>query len=432
MKNKVLIYARYLVALTVFVLCFLAFYGHFYRLKIFDIELVSALQSGMLSGFGLGMILFLAIIILTLVFGRIYCGALCPLGIFQEILMFLFKPFYRKRQNKVQKHYLFHYFLAAVLFGSFFGGTVVLLRFIEPYVLVAQALSGVCYGIGFMAVLAVLVFYKKRFFCTNICPVGALLGFISRFAVFKIRMDEDKCKICGVCAKSCPVGAIDFKNHGINNETCIKCFKCLSSCQHGALYYGAKKQEPVKFSPKRRELILCGLAAATFGAAFKGGMALAKMAGDKVKKVILPAGAKNPKDFANRCLNCNLCVANCPRKIIQKATADISFVHLDYGKKSYCGFNCHKCSEVCPSGAIKRISLKEKQRTKIAQAVVDTDKCFKCGLCVMECPKHIIVKERGEFPQIFFDKCIGCGKCATVCPAKAITIKPIDEQITLK
>jgi len=103
---------------------------------------------------------------------------------------------------------------------------------------------------------------------------------------------------------------------------------------------------------------------------------------------------------------------------------------LDYGKK-YCNYNCHKCSTVCPSGAIKRISLEEKRRTKIATAVVHTDICIQCGLCVRECPRGIIMKEFGDFPQIAADKCIGCGACASMCPVKAITIEPVNEQIIL-
>lgn len=432
MKNKILIYGRFLIAIAVLVLCGLAFYRHTYPLKIFDLQFTAALQSGLVSGFGLGLILFAVLIVITLLFGRVYCGALCPLGLYQELLTILFKPFYKKRKGAKEpmKHYVFAYLLAAILFGALCGGTAVLLRMLDPYSVAGNAMSGACFGIGFAIALAVLVFFKKRFFCTNICPVGAILGLISRFSLFKIRIDTDKCKMCSLCARSCPCGSIDFKNHTVNNETCVKCFKCLNHCGHSALYYGLPKSKPAEFSIKRRQLLTSGAVLVLFGAAFKGGIELTKKIVTKVKQVILPAGSGTPEEFANRCLNCNLCVQNCPMKIIKKATADTPFVHLDYGD-TYCDFNCHKCSQVCPSGAIKRISLKEKQNTKIANAVIDEDVCIKCGICATECPKKIIIKEDGELPIIQFDQCIGCGKCASVCPVKAIKIEPTPKQITL-
>lgn len=431
MKNKILIYARFFIVLTMLVLCILAFLRKFYPIKIFDIQLIAALQSSFISGFGLSAVLLLIIIISTLLFGRIYCSALCPLGIYQELLSILFKPFYKKRKFQPVKHHVFAYFFAAVLFGTFFGGTIAFLRLLDPYSITGNALSGALFGLGFIIALAVLVFFKKRFFCTNICPVGIVLGLISRFSVYKIRINTDKCTMCTLCAKSCPCGSIDFKNHTVNNETCIKCFKCLPYCKHGALYYGLEqtKQTP-KFNIKRRQFLISLFALTIFGCAFKGGMDFSKKIISKIKNVILPAGSRHVSDFANRCLNCNLCVQNCPQKIIKPATKDIPFIHIDY-KNSYCKFNCNKCSSVCPSGAIERINLKQKQNIKIANAVINEDVCIQCGVCAYECPKQIIIKKRGQFPIVQFDKCIGCGKCATVCPVKAISLEAVSKQINL-
>jgi len=430
MKSRILRAIKTVVALCVAVLCFLAFFKHTYLLKFFDIQFVAAVQSSFITVSVISLILLAFILILTLIFGRIYCSMLCPLGIFQDFLMFLFKPFYKKRSIKAQKHHLFAYFFAAILFGMVFGGTVFLLRLFDPYSIAGNALSGATYGIIFISVLAVLVFFKKRFFCTNICPVGAVLGIISRFSLFKIRLDAKKCKMCSLCARICPTGSIDYENHKVDNETCIKCFKCLTHCQHHAINYSLPESKPQPFSPKRRQLIIGGTCLALLGVAYKSGLYLSQFIAEKIKKVIIPAGSGKLSNFANRCLNCNLCVKNCPMKIIKPATKDVPFVHLDYGKK-YCNYDCHKCSEVCPSGAIKRISLEEKRRTKIATAVVHTDTCIQCGLCVHECPRKIIVKEFGDFPQIDADKCIGCGACASMCPVKAIAIEPVDEQIIL-
>ncbi|MBQ8464627.1 MAG: 4Fe-4S binding protein [Alphaproteobacteria bacterium] len=430
MKHKILIYGRFLIALTVAVLCGLAFGIKIYPLKLFDAQFVAALQSGIVFGAGISLILLLSLVILSLLFGRIYCSTLCPLGLYQEGLMILFKHFYKKHRAKYVKHNILSYFLTAVLFGSLFGGTVVLLRMVDPYTVAGNALSGAWYGIGFIIAITVLVFFKKRFFCTHICPVGTVLGMISKASLCRIRIDSQKCKMCGLCAKECPCGAIDFKNHSVNNETCVKCLKCLNHCQHKALSYGFSKEKKEPFNLQRRQFIRGGLVLIVLGGALRGGAALSKYVAQKVKQVILPAGAGNAEDFANRCLNCNLCVRNCPQKIIKKANTETPYVYLDYND-SFCDFNCHKCSEICPSGAIKPITLSEKQKTKIATAVVDEEKCVQCGLCVRECPRKIISKEDGSYPFIPFDECIGCGACASVCPVKAISVEPTRKQIVL-
>ena len=161
--------------------------------------------------------------------------------------------------------------------------------------------------------------------------------------------------------------------------------------------------------------------------AFRAGLTYTKRVGQKFKKALLPAGAGSTKEFANRCLNCNLCVQNCPMKIIKKANREFPVVHLDYSD-SHCGYNCRKCSEVCPSGALKQLTLKQKQHTKLGSANIDTAICVKCGLCIMECPRKVISKENGQHPIINAKECIGCGACQNVCPVKAIKIEPIERQ----
>ncbi|MBR2299932.1 MAG: 4Fe-4S binding protein [Alphaproteobacteria bacterium] len=429
MKNKILIFFKFLVELAVLALAFLAFYKKIYPLKIFDLQFVAMLQSGVVTGAFVSILLFVSILALTFVFGRVYCSVLCPLGIFQEILTLLFKPFYKKMKTKKISHSFMAYVLTVVLFGTFFGGTVALLRLFDPYSVFGNFLSGAGFGIGFMAFLAVLVLFKKRFFCVNICPVGQVLGLVSKKAVFQLKIEKDKCKMCGLCTKVCPSGSIDFKNQKIDNETCVRCLKCLPHCRHGAIVFSTKKEEP-SFDFSRRNFIKAGALLVLFGTMAKTGAQISKNIGSKIKNVILPAGAKNVKDFANRCLNCNLCVENCPMKIIKKANKETPFVHLEYGA-NFCKYKCHKCSKVCPSGAIEKISLSEKQKTKIATAVVDEQKCIQCGMCVYECPREIIIKNEGQAPIIRFDECIGCGACHAVCPVQAISMEPVDVQTKL-
>lgn len=206
----------------------------------------------------------------------------------------------------------------------------------------------------------------------------------------------------------------------------------MSGCKRSGVHYGLKPKpsERTTFSPTRRQLLVSGAIAAVFAVACKGGIDLAKAIATKVTKAILPAGAGNAEDFANRCLNCNLCVQNCPMKILKKANEDYPAVHVDY-TESFCDYDCNKCSQVCPSGAIKRLSLTDKQKTQIGLAVINEEKCIKCGLCAMKCPRRAIVKETGEFPVVNADMCIGCGVCQNACPVKVITISAVDEQKTL-
>lgn len=423
--NKKYRYLRGVVAVIVGVLSVLAFAGLFYPVPVFDVQLTALLQRALVDFSLFAAILLAGLLLVTFLFGRIYCSTLCPLGLYQEFLMLLFR-----RKVPAQKNKPYKYFLAAITFGALVGGTVCLVRLIDPYTLFGSAVSGAWFGVFVLTVLAVLVWFKGRLFCANICPVGVLLGLISKHAVNKIYIENDKCVSCGLCAAQCPTGSIDFRNKAVDNETCIKCFKCMEGCRRSGIHYGRKAEAPVPFNPARRRLLIGGAVVAAFALAVKGGIELGRTVAAKIKKVIVPAGAGSAEEFANRCLNCNLCVQNCPMKILKKANGDYPAVHIDY-EDSFCDYNCNKCSQVCPSGAIKRLTLAEKQKTQIGLAVINEQTCVKCGLCVMKCPREAITKEDGGFPLVDANECIGCGVCQAACPVKAISIMPLEKQKTL-
>ncbi len=420
--NKKYFYIRSAIAVIVGILSVLAFAGLFYPLPFLDVQLTALLQRVLIDFSLFAGILLAGLFIITLLFGRVYCSTLCPLGLYQEFLMLLFR-----RKVTVQKSRPYKYFLAALVFGALFGGTAYLVRLIDPYTLFGSAVSGAWLGLAVLAVLTVLVWFKGRLFCANICPVGAVLGLISKHALNKIYIENDKCVSCGLCASKCPVGCIDFKNKTVDNETCIKCFKCLGGCHRSSIHYGLQKAPAPSFNPVRRRLLIGGAAAAVLAVAFKGGIEISKHIAAKIKKIIVPAGAGSAEEFANHCLNCNLCVQNCPMKIIKKANSNYPAVHLEYGD-SFCDYNCHKCSQVCPSGAIRKLSLAQKQKTQIGLASIDEDICIRCGLCVTNCPRRAVSKEKGGYPQVDTNMCIGCGACASGCPVKAIKINPVEKQ----
>ena len=383
-----------------------------FKRTVFDFSIAAAVILG-------------SIILLTLLFGRFYCSLLCPFGILQEFAALTFR-----RKNKPVGNYKFKYFLAALTFGALIGGSALLIRYIDPYTMFGSAVSLSVFGLVAAIAVMALVFFKNRFFCTNICPVGAVLGLISKVSLNKIYIDKNNCVSCGLCAKSCPAGCIDSKEKRVDNETCIKCLKCLGECRKGAMKYGIRPKEEQKFNFKRREFIKAASIFVVLGLAVKAGAQIAANTAKKFKDVIFPAGAVNENRMFNKCLNCNLCVENCPNKIIEKADKDFGTIHLNYDKgEGFCKYDCHKCSEVCPSGAIKKITLEEKQRTRIGMAMIIPDKCSKCGVCVYDCPVGAITKSDGEIPVIDGSKCIGCGRCRKSCTSDAIEVFAVREQV---
>lgn len=419
---------RFTLALIIFILAATGIFGIFYGIKIFDLQFMPLLQRVIADFSVIALILFLIIAGLTFFCGRIYCSLFCPLGILQEITGFI-KQKLIKKQCREQINFPLKYFIAAIVWGILLGGSTIAIKYIEPYTIFGSAMTGTIFGITAVVLVIIAVLLKDRIFCTNFCPVGTILGLISKISLNKIYISE-VCVSCGQCERNCPSGCINSKEKKVDNETCIKCLKCLEVCPKGGIKFGIAPKKDVKFSIKRRQLIIAGTALALFGSMIKAGIEIKDKIVEKLKDVILPPGAVNKETFFNKCLNCNLCVENCPQKILVKANDEYGAVHIDYSK-GVCDYNCHKCSEVCPSGAIKKLTLEEKQKTRIAMAMINEDKCSQCGECVKACPVHAIIKENGKPPVLNAMKCIGCGNCKKACHFGAIEIFPIKEQKTL-
>lgn len=416
---------RFTLALIIFILAATGIFGIFYGIKIFDLQFMPLLQRVIADFSVIALILFLIIAGLTFFCGRIYCSLFCPLGILQEIIGFI-KQKLIKKQCREQINFPLKYFIAAIVWGILLGGSTIAIKYIDPYTIFGSAMTGTIFGITAVVLVIIAVLLKDRIFCTNFCPVGTILGLISKISLNKIYISE-VCVSCGQCERNCPSGCINSKEKKVDNETCIKCLKCLEVCPKGGIKFGIAPKKDVKFSIKRRQLIIAGTALALFGSMIKAGIEIKDKIVEKLKDVILPPGAVNKETFFNKCLNCNLCVENCPQKILVKANDEYGAVHIDYSK-GVCDYNCHKCSEVCPSGAIKKLTLEEKQKTRIAMAMINEDKCSQCGECVKACPVHAIIKENGKPPVLNALKCIGCGACKQACRTGAIEIFPIKEQ----
>ena len=426
MKNKTLYRVRITSAAIVFLLAISGIYGVFYPVKIFDIQFLPLLQRVITDFSIIAFVFFIMLAGITFLCGRIYCSVVCPFGILQEIIGFVKHKVHKSGKSSRQVNFPLKYFVAAVVWGTFFGGTAAVIRYFEPYTLFGSAMTLSVTGLIAVVIVLAAIIWKDRVFCTNFCPVGTVLGLISKVSLNKIYI-SNICVSCGMCEKNCPSGCINSKEKTVDNETCIKCLKCLDVCPKGGIKYGIAPKKQIKFSLKRRQMIIAGAAIALFGGMIKVGLEIKDRIAEKIKEVILPAGALNREQFLNKCLNCNLCVENCPEKIIKKADADYGAVYLDY-TKSHCRFDCNECSKVCPSGAIKRLPLEEKQHTRIAMAMINSDKCTQCGECVQACPVHAIIKENGKVPVLNAMRCIGCGACKNSCHSGAIEIFGVKEQ----
>jgi len=375
----------------------------------------------------------LTITLLTVLFGRFYCSVFCPLGIMQDIISF---P--ARRQGKTTANYAkIRYGIAGVAFGLLLGGWSTGFLLLEPYSNFGRIITIFSLGsILPLVIIVVLAIWKQRVYCTTICPVGTLLGLLSKYGIFRLKI-TDKCKHCGQCIKTCPAGCIDAATGVLDNERCVRCMNCVSACRLKAIEYGRSTPKTVPINETRRAFMINGslLLATLAGGALLAKSGMSRLADWAKELKILPPGAGSTEKFIAKCTACQLCVARCPAKIIKPSAKGFGPVALDMSK-NFCHFNCRECSKVCPTGAIKPLSLNEKQHCRIAEVVFKPTTCIvfqegtACGLCAKGCPTGAITLRKNGTPKVNQARCIGCGACQNVCPAtaKAMTIKAVEQQ----
>ncbi len=449
--NKLIYYLRLLISAIVLIISFLAFTTTFSSFaKFFSIQFGPGLAS-LASSFSITVLIsVLAIIIFTFLFGRFYCSVICPLGILQNFIGFFSFKNSKNYKNMAKTRYT----IAALVFGALFFGWAVGLKILDQYTnfgLIASSIYTPIHNvitklphyeftiltlaislIPFI-ILIMLVLFKRRFFCTVICPVGTLLGLFAKFGLFRLQIG-DNCVTCGACFKNCPAGSINLKDKIIDNELCIRCLKCFSICPKQTISFGigCGNKKSVPFSKSRRNFVLgsvlvLGAVATGIGGAVIRGKTFLK---DKIR-AILPPGAGDYSRFSSKCTSCQLCVAVCPNKVIHPRDFKHSVIYMDYSK-NYCKYDCNACSSACPTGAIKKITLEQKQHTRIGLAKINRDLCINCGICAFKCPvKALSIEEDSNGDRTLKYNaavCIGCGACQVSCPHKAIEIVGIVEQ----
>lgn len=317
-----------------------------------------------------------------------------PYSAFGRMITNIFKPVYMSGNNVLESIF--------TSFGNytFYKVDVVVMSVFSLIIAIATLLA-----IGFFA------WKHGRTYCNTICPVGTLLGFVSKFSLFKVRIDAEKCNACGLCAMKCKASCIDSKNHAVDSSRCVDCFNCLGSCNKGALTFVPykKKEKQVVLatesvdSNKRQFLTTAITTAVTVPAV---------MAQDKINDLISdkdiptrqtpisPPGALSSDHLLSHCTSCHLCISRCPSRVIKPA-------FMDYGlggimqpvmtyEKGFCNYNCTVCTDVCPNRALVKLEMEEKHMTQIGRVhfvhdicVVVTDKNNCGGACAEHCPTKL-------------------------------------------
>ncbi len=421
---------------------------------------------------------FAGVLVLTLITGRSYCSFLCPLGIAQDINSRIGGRIRRKfRRYGFKKPFtiLRYIILALVLVVTFFSG-IYLLNLLDPYAVFGRSVtmfikplvvvmnnfivwilgkfdnyslshitvSGyrlVAYiipAIFFLLILG-LSLTKGRLYCNMICPVGTLLGFLSKISFLRIRFDVDKCTKCGRCSLGCKSSCIDFIRYSVDVSRCVVCFNCINICPDNALSYGPvrlKKKSPEAVEGRRK--FVAGSLAALFGvpAVLKSQdtktpipQILSTVPENRTCPVA-PPGAGSLEEFNRTCIACSLCITVCPNEVLvpaflQYGIAGIMQPVMDY-TKSFCTFNCTRCTEICPTYSLRPLEIEAKKLTQLGKVVFIKDNCIvktektACGACSESCPTKAVymIPYEGNLliPETNTDICIGCGHCEFACP----------------
>lgn len=462
---------------TLITFYFLDFAGllpdYFHRLA--QIQLVPALLS-------LNVIVLVSLLILTLLFGRVYCSSICPMGIFQDVVSWFSKHLRRnkKRYRYRQAKNILRWSVAGVVLLSFLLGGTFLLSFLDPYSaygrmavnvfkpvymegnnalesifsrfdnytfyrvdIAFRSVMSFCVAIITFLAIGFLAWSYGRTYCNTVCPVGTVLGFLSKYAFFKVRIDSEKCNSCGLCATRCKASCINSKEHVIDYSRCVDCFDCLGGCKQKAINFASAlrkgtnviKTEETTDASKRRFLAFTVVAAfimpkvllaqEKIGTAFRG---IAYMR----KHPLSPPGSVSAEHMLNHCTACQLCVSKCPSHVLKPAFMEYGLggmmqPMLNY-EKGFCNFDCTLCGDICPNEAIKPLTIKEKHQTQVGRVVFIRENCIvyrdgtSCGACSEHCPTQavsMVPYQSGlTIPSVNPDICVGCGGCEYVCPAR--------------
>jgi MauM/NapG family ferredoxin protein len=430
------------------------------------------------------------LLLLTFVFGRFFCGYICPLGTLIDFSDFLFygkkhrKESVDPKPNRRIKYYVLIGVIAASLLGANFlaffspmsiAPRVFTVALFPPLLWLLTAttdlLRPLLVNMGFDSFTqldfgrlyfstgaATLVFFgiiiaanywRKRFWCRYVCPTGAFLSLFSRFGIVK-RTVGDSCADCKLCMARCDMRAVDSNPRNTILSECTLCGDCADGCKkNNSITFGVEgfgfSSQNAKLNVGRRGFMQASAAGLLMAATVKAGITTYK---NIQGRFIRPPGALPENEFLARCIRCGECMKVCKTNTLQPADFEAGFEglwtpHLVM-RRAPCEKECNQCGHVCPTQAIRALPLEEKKFVKIGTAVIDRHRCIAweqeklCLICGEICPfnaieTRIVDNFRGPFkrPFVIEDKCTGCGYCEKACPVYgrgAIEVYSIGEE----
>lgn len=426
---------------------------------------------------------------LTLICGRVYCSVICPLGVFQDIISWLSGKRKKNRFRYSPALSWLRYGVLGVFVLALVGGLNSLVALLAPYSAYGRIVSSMFApfyqwgnnGLAYLAeradsyafyqtevwmkslptliiaavtfvVLIVLAWRGGRTYCNTICPVGTVLGFLSKYSLLKPVIDTSKCNGCGLCARNCKASCINAKAHAIDYSRCVACMDCIDKCKRGAITYTRRKADSIGVAAQNapvtseqvnnaRRAFLSTSALIATTAALKaqekkvdGGLAVIE--DKKIPEratALTPPGSLSARNFAQHCTACQLCVSVCPNQVLRPSSDLMKLMQPEMSyERGYCRPECVKCAEVCPTDAIHLVDIAEKSATQIGHAVWIKDNCIcitdgmQCGNCARHCPAGAIQMVAADpedddsikIPIINAERCIGCGACENLCPSR--------------
>ncbi len=381
------------------------------------------------------LILSLAVVILTIIFGRFFCGWVCPFGAIHQFVSHIAhnrKPAakqiklndYSKGQNT--KYYILILFLTMAAIPM--AGASLQTGLLDPIPLVTRSFNlllipvidrpfnfsslmdrfydGAWFVLLVFALLVMMNLYKPRFFCRYICPLGALFAILGRFSIWRIgKNNQQKCTNCKLCDKNCQGGCEPADK--IKISECLLCFNCRDNCKDGLISYQttASKAGEIRNPDINRRGFMFSIAGSLFAVP---AIRLSNEIGSNWSaSIIRPPGALSEEEFLKRCIKCGQCMRVCPTNVLQPASIKPGIENLwtpilnNRIGSSGCQYNCVACGQVCPTAAIRPITLDEKHGKgefekagpiKMGTAFVDRGRCLPwsmnkpCIVCQENCP----------------------------------------------
>lgn len=429
---------------------------------------------------------FFLVFLMTLLFGRLYCSSLCPLGVWFDFISWGRKRIVRNRALHFtnSQSWIGYLIVGATLLIALVG-SLILVSMLDPFGITGRAigdaggapLPATLFSLLVFIGISLLAWAKERWYCTTICPVGIILGLLSRVSLFRIAINPESCTQCGNCEQTCKSHCIDYEQYKIDFERCVGCLNCLTVCEDHAMnwknnWWKTRLVSPQITDPtdeiskpfkpllenqfhhytRRRFLgtmaILSASTTLTGLIPYKVVMASSNTESQNKFFPVLPPGSPNSETFSNRCISCHLCVAICPTGVLVPAFWDTATKgwmqpHMDFSR-GFCEDSCSACLGICPTNAIQPLSLKEKQNIQIGIAVLIKNLCLPvadrkaCGECATVCPTSAIKLNpylgNLTLPEIIENQCTGCGACVYICPVRperALYVEPLSEQGTL-